>query len=128
MQSGTTGVNTVRIYNPVKQGFDQDPTGAFTRQWLPELSSIPDRDLQEPWLAPESGAVLGKTYPSPIVDHLEAAKAARAAVWGVRKGSDFRRQAASIQDRHGSRRSPRRQTRTPARKRNRPTENDKLEV
>jgi deoxyribodipyrimidine photo-lyase len=128
MQSGTTGVNTVRIYNPVKQGFDQDPTGAFTRQWLPELSSIPDRYLQEPWLAPESGAVLGKTYPSPIVDHLEAAKAARAAVWGVRKGSDFRRQAASIQDRHGSRRSPRRQTRTPARKRNRPTENDKLEV
>ena len=37
MQSGTTGINTVRIYNPVKQGYDQDPTGVFTRKWLPEL-------------------------------------------------------------------------------------------
>ena len=31
MQSGTTGMNTVRIYNPVKQGRDQDPAGVFTR-------------------------------------------------------------------------------------------------
>ncbi|WP_223428382.1 FAD-binding domain-containing protein [Tateyamaria pelophila] len=30
MQSGTTGMNTVRIYNPVKQGRDQDPDGRFT--------------------------------------------------------------------------------------------------
>ena len=34
MQSGTTGINTVRIYNPVKQGYDQDPDGVFTRRWL----------------------------------------------------------------------------------------------
>ncbi|MEM9754864.1 MAG: FAD-binding domain-containing protein, partial [Pseudomonadota bacterium] len=38
MQSGVTGMNTVRIYNPVKQGHDQDPDGAFTRQWVPELA------------------------------------------------------------------------------------------
>ena len=25
MQSGTTGINTLRIYNPIKQGYDQDP-------------------------------------------------------------------------------------------------------
>ena len=42
MQSGTTGMNTVRIYNPVKQGKDQDPTGVFTRHWLPELAEVPE--------------------------------------------------------------------------------------
>ena len=40
MQSGTTGINTIRIYNPVKQGYDHDPDGAFVKTWLPELSGI----------------------------------------------------------------------------------------
>src|SRR6056297_3190978 len=42
MQSGTTGMNTIRIYNPVKQGLDQGPTGDFTRAWLPELAGVPE--------------------------------------------------------------------------------------
>ena len=32
MQSGTSGINKIRIYNPVKQGLDQDPDGVFTRR------------------------------------------------------------------------------------------------
>ncbi|MEM7616654.1 MAG: FAD-binding domain-containing protein, partial [Pseudomonadota bacterium] len=105
MQSGTTGINTVRIYNPVKQGKDQDPTGAFTRQWVPELRDIPTPMLQEPWRADAAPDVLGKTYPFPIVDHLEAAKAARQRVWGVRSNAAFRSKADAIQDKHGSRKS-----------------------
>ncbi|WP_135506222.1 FAD-binding domain-containing protein [Roseovarius aestuariivivens] len=105
MQSGTTGINTVRIYNPVKQGKDQDPDGVFTRRWLPELAEIPDKHLQEPWKAENAGKVLGKTYPHPIVDHLEAAKAARQKVWAVRRGSDYRAAAEDIQEKHGSRKS-----------------------
>lgn len=54
MQSGTTGINIPRIYNPVKQGLDQDPKGAFTRRWLPELAGVPDAFLQEPWLWPDA--------------------------------------------------------------------------
>ncbi|MEM6664201.1 MAG: FAD-binding domain-containing protein [Pseudomonadota bacterium] len=105
MQSGTTGINTVRIYNPVKQGHDQDPTGAFTRAWLPELAAIADKHLQEPWNADNAADVLGKAYPERVVDHVAAAKAARDQIWAVRRGSEFRSEAAAVQARHGSRKS-----------------------
>ena len=105
MQSGTTGINTVRIYNPVKQGHDQDPDGVFTRRWVPELRDIPDKHLQEPWKAENSSAVLGKAYPERIVDHVQAAREARDKVWSVRRGNAYRDQASAIQDKHGSRKS-----------------------
>ncbi|GLS88035.1 deoxyribodipyrimidine photo-lyase [Cypionkella aquatica] len=80
LQSGTTGLNTPRIYNPVKQGLDQDPTGAFTRRWLPELSNVPDAYLQAPWRWSGAGSVLGRRYPEPIVDITTAQREAREAV------------------------------------------------
>ncbi|MFX9104969.1 FAD-binding domain-containing protein, partial [Acinetobacter baumannii] len=49
MQSGTTGINTMRIYNPVKQAYDQDPLGRFVRAYLPELACVPDAFIHEPW-------------------------------------------------------------------------------
>ncbi|MEM6588257.1 MAG: deoxyribodipyrimidine photo-lyase [Pseudomonadota bacterium] len=105
MQSGTTGINTVRIYNPVKQGADQDPSGEFTRRWVPELTGIADKHLQEPWKAENAGEVLGHVYPERIVDHLEAAREARQKIWAVRGGEGFRKEAGAIQDKHGSRKS-----------------------
>ena len=110
MQSGTTGINTVRIYNPIKQGRDQDPQGIFIRRWLPELAHVPDAFIHEPWqmsaLDQEAaGCVLGRNYPSPVRDHLAAAREARAAVWAVRRGNAYREEADEIQNRHGSRRS-----------------------
>lgn len=111
MQSGTTGINTPRIYNPVKQGKDQDPTGAFTRRWVPELAAIPDHHLQEPWKAENASAVLGKAYPHPIVDHLSAARAARDQIWAVRRSGGFRQEAKGILAKHASRKPMRRNTR-----------------
>ena len=49
MQSGTSGINTVRIYNPIKQGLDHDPEGTFIRQWLPELQEVPVSGIHTPW-------------------------------------------------------------------------------
>ncbi len=85
MQSGTTGFNVPRIYNPVKQGLDQDPTGEFTRQWCPELAQVPDLHLQTPWEWPGAPNVLGRHYPEPIVDVVASARAAREAIFGLRQ-------------------------------------------
>lgn len=98
MQSGTTGINTPRIYNPVKQGHDQDPTGRFTRRWLPELRDVPDRYLQEPWLWDGNAA-----YPAPVVDVKAAARQARAAIWAVRREGGYRETAARVVEKHASR-------------------------
>ncbi len=110
MQAGTTGINTVRIYNPVKQGLDHDPLGVFVQRWLPELQRLPAAYRHTPWtLSPAEqqthGLVLGVDYPLPIVDHLQAAREARERVWAVRRGTAFRTTADAIQTRHGSRRS-----------------------
>ncbi|OYX22695.1 MAG: deoxyribodipyrimidine photolyase [Rhodobacterales bacterium 32-66-7] len=107
MQSGTTGINTPRIYNPVKQGLDQDPTGAFIRAWVPELAPVPDAFLHEPWKWPEARRVLGDRYPEPIVDVSTAAREAREAIWGARKAPGFADTAAGIVTRHASRADPR---------------------
>ena len=105
MQSGTTGINTIRIYNPIKQGNDQDPDGTFTRRWVPELSKIPDHLLQEPWKADNAAEILGKSYPEPIVDYANSATKARKKLWAIRAEPNFREEANKIQEKHGSRKS-----------------------
>jgi deoxyribodipyrimidine photo-lyase len=103
MQSGTTGINATRIYNPVKQGYDQDPDGAFVRRWVPELAPVPDLFLHEPWRWDRAACVLDKHYPFPVVDHLAAAREARERIWSVRRSTEFRAEATRIVDKHGSR-------------------------
>ncbi|MCP9848340.1 FAD-binding domain-containing protein [Cyanobium sp. Morenito 9A2] len=130
MQAGTTGINTVRIYNPIKQGRDHDPDGRFIRRWLPELSAVPAVHLHETWTMDEvtqerAGCRLGQDYPLPIVDPMEAARQARERVWGLRQGPAFRAIASAIHERHGSRRGSRRrrdraQTGSPQTTRERP--------
>lgn len=110
MQSGVTGVNTARIYNPVKQSRDQDLDGVFIRRWVPELASLPNDFIHEPWTAPTEylnarDIALGQTYPIRMVDHVAAAAQARALIYGVRRGDGYRDTANAIQVKHGSRKS-----------------------
>lgn len=115
MQSGTTGINIPRIYNPVKQGLDQDPSGSFTRRWLPELAGVPDAFLQEPWLWPGAQSLLGRRYPEPIIDAGSAAREAKARITQARRSAGFAEAAAGIVQRHASR-AGNREGRRPARK------------
>ena len=66
-----------RIFNPMTQSRRFDPQGAYIRRWLPELASLPDRHIHEPWAALEStlrdtGLRLGRDYPRPVVEHAAA--------------------------------------------------------
>jgi deoxyribodipyrimidine photo-lyase len=100
MQSNTTGINTPRIYNPVKQGHDQDPDGIFTRRWLPELADVPAAHLQEPWKWQDAHRL---AYPAPVVDVAQAARHAREAIFGLRRSEGFRGTAQGIVEKHASR-------------------------
>ncbi|MGB7339392.1 MAG: FAD-binding domain-containing protein [Phototrophicaceae bacterium] len=108
MQSGTTGINTLRVYSPIKQAYDQDPNGTFIRQWIPELRNVPDAHIHEPHKMPpmtqlEVSCVIGKDYPAPIVDHKIAAKAAKDKIWELRKRPDVKLAADAVLEKHGSR-------------------------
>ena len=90
MQAGTTGVNTVRLYNPVKNSQEHDPAGSFIKKWVPELTNVPTAYIHEPWTmsAMEQtfcGVTIGLDYPLPIVDLKESAKKARDKIWGHKK-------------------------------------------
>ena len=100
MQSGTTGTNIPRIYNPIKQGHDQDPDGAFIRRWLPELAHLPTPLVHEPWLAD-----VRPDYPAPLVDHEQAARAAKAAITAIRRDPAHAGSARAILVTHGSRKA-----------------------
>lgn len=115
MQNGTTGINTLRIYNPVKQAQDQDPKGDFVRRWVPELAKLPAPAIFEPWrLSDRDRQALGAgDYPEPIVDHEVAAREARARIGAFRKRAGFKQEADRVQNELGSRRAGLRPQRRP---------------
>ena len=95
MQSGQTGINTPRIYNPVKQSHDQDPDGVFIRRHVPELAQVPTAFIHEPWRMDadeqaRASVIIGRDYPGPMVDHAAAAKAARERLSSVRRMAGYR--------------------------------------
>jgi deoxyribodipyrimidine photo-lyase len=99
MQSGVTGINVARIYNPVKQSQDQDPQGVFIRRWVPELTDVSGDLIHEPWKLPAPPA----GYPAPIVDVVQAARAAKERIYSKKSESSVKAEAQRVYQKHGSR-------------------------
>lgn len=62
--TGTDASPYFRIFNPITQAKRFDPDGSYIRRWIPELRSVPQQYLYEPWHSPTP-----IDYIRPIVDH-----------------------------------------------------------
>jgi deoxyribodipyrimidine photo-lyase len=110
MQAGTMGVNTIRIYNPVKQSIDHDPEGIFIKKWVPALRDVPVEFIHQPWLMPLEdqitiGFKMGEDYPLPVVDIQQTARYARVHLWQTKKSKVVQQENQHILKKHTKRKT-----------------------
>ena len=115
MQSGTTGINTVRAYSVTKQGKDHDKNGDYIRKWVPELRMVPTKYIHDPWKMSEEeqtnfGCRIGVDYPAPILDEMESRKEGIKKTYAARKSPEAREESQAVYQKHGSRKRPRART------------------
>ena len=110
MQSGTTGINATRVYNPIKQAQGQGPKGDFVRYWLPYMRKVPDTWLFQPWLMTQSvqeniGLKVGQEIPSAVVDLTLALKYSKDRLHARRQDDKVRLLKQAVLDKHVSKQS-----------------------
>jgi deoxyribodipyrimidine photo-lyase len=110
MQAGTTGVNTIRIYNPIKQSIDNDPDGVFIKKYLPELKHVPTAHIHEPWLLTAAEQLMykvqiGTDYPAPIIDIIATGKYARQILWSTKASKKVKQENKRILKVHTKRKT-----------------------
>jgi len=96
MQSGVTGINLPRIYSVSKQSEDQDPDAIWIKNILPQLRGLNPQLIH--------ASELNDLYIPQIIDLKSSARNARERVWSIRKSIEFKKEAAAVYKKHGSRR------------------------
>lgn len=66
--TGTDAQPYFRVFNPFSQSKRYDPEGAFIKDWVPELGSVPAPALHDPKKLAEVRPMLAPAYPERIVD------------------------------------------------------------
>ena len=110
MQSGTTGINTTRVYNPIKQAQDHDPKGMFVRRWLPSMRHIPNTWLFEPWKMPVDlqhsvGIKPDSELVTPMVDLAMATRESKQKLHALRNTPQVRLGKEAVIEKHALRRA-----------------------
>ncbi|MFN2411083.1 MAG: deoxyribodipyrimidine photo-lyase/cryptochrome family protein [Halomonas sp.] len=110
MQAGATGTNALRVYNPIKQAEDNDPSGEFVARWVPELALLPLEWRTKPWALPESlrkrfGFRPGEHYPLPHDFECEA-RHWKKMLYELRRTPDAREASQAIVYKLASQRRP----------------------
>lgn len=105
MQAGETGINNLRIYNPIKNGIEHDPQALFIKKWVPELASLDLPFIHEPQLMTDLESQfynfkLGIDYPKPIVDLQSKRKRASDILWSLKKDNSVLQDNSRILAKH----------------------------
>jgi len=105
MQAGETGINNLRIYNPVKNSTAHDADATFIKKWVPELANLPLAFIHEPYLMTPldqqfNNFKLGEDYPYPIVELKSARKKASDILWNLKKNPAVREESIRILKKH----------------------------
>lgn len=99
MQAGVTGINSIRIYNPIKQSIEKDPNCEFIKKWLPELSKIKNEFIHQPWLLTEIDLIdisIPEIYKNPIISPKLSNKIIRDQLWNLRKDNFVREESKRL--------------------------------
>ena len=106
MQSGTTGINTTRVYNPIKQAQDHDPHGQFVKRWLPRMRNVPQAWLFQPWLIRHetlTSSEVDLDIVEPLVDLATATRESKHRLHQLRQTPPVRAGKKEVVDKHASR-------------------------
>lgn len=101
MQAGETGINMLRIYNPIKNSYEHDTDGEFIRKWVPELQNLPRAFVHEPYKMTYldqkfNDFEVGINYPKPIINIERTRKFASDFLWKMKKNPLVKEESSRI--------------------------------